>query len=84
MDNEALLALLQKYREAYVNSTRGGREVHTLWRDGMLAQGRQVAPERMSWDTLDTKDRWLDHIIAGNLVDDYLSFVGDQLVLPQE
>jgi hypothetical protein len=44
-----------------------GRDVHREWRDGMLAQGRDVAPERMAWDTLDQRDRDLDDRIAANL-----------------
>ncbi len=41
-----------------------GRAVHAAWRDGMLRQGREVAPERMTWDTLDQRDRDLDNEIA--------------------
>lgn len=44
-----------------------GRDVHREWRDGMLAQGREVAPERMSWETLDQRDRDLDDGIAARL-----------------
>jgi hypothetical protein len=45
-----------------------GRDVHREWRDGMLAQGREVAPERMAWDTLTQQDRDLDERIAARLV----------------
>lgn len=44
-----------------------GRDVHREWRDGMLGQGREVAPERMNWDTLDQRDRDLDDLIAARL-----------------
>lgn len=44
-----------------------GRDIHREWRDGMLAQGRAVAPERMAWDTLDQQDRDLDDGIAARL-----------------
>ena len=44
-----------------------GRDVHREWRDGMLAQGRDVAPERMTWETLDQRDRDLDDGIAARL-----------------
>jgi hypothetical protein len=41
-----------------------GREVWAAWRDGMLEQGREVAPERMDWDTLSEQDRALDRYIG--------------------
>jgi hypothetical protein len=44
-----------------------GVHVHAAWRDGMLAQGREVAPERMAWDTLTQQDRDLDDGIAAAL-----------------
>jgi len=44
-----------------------GRAVHAAWRDGMLAQGREVAPERMAWETLPLIDRHLDEGIAAIL-----------------
>jgi len=44
-----------------------GRDVHAAWRDGMLAQGREVAPERMRWETLSEQDRELDDGIAAAL-----------------
>jgi hypothetical protein len=31
-----------------IGSTRLAQEVHAAWRDGMLSQGREVAPERMT------------------------------------
>lgn len=37
-----------------------GYVIWKAWRDGMLAQGREVAPERMAWETLDQRDRDLD------------------------
>jgi hypothetical protein len=47
-----------------IGTTRLAQEVHAAWRDGMLAQGREVASERMSWDTLSAEDRALDEHIA--------------------
>lgn len=44
-----------------------GRDVHREWRDGMLAQGRTVAPERMTWETLSEQDKALDERIAAAL-----------------
>jgi hypothetical protein len=38
--------------------------VHATWRDGMLRQGRPVAPQRLNWDTLEEEDRELDRMIA--------------------
>jgi hypothetical protein len=43
---------------------RLAREVHAAWRDGMIAQGREVAPERMEWETLSDHDRDLDRYIG--------------------
>lgn len=40
-----------------------GYVIWKAWRDGMLAQGREVAPERMSWDTLPDRDKELDAAI---------------------
>lgn len=40
------------------------REVHAAWRDGMLAQERPVSQQRMTWETLDERDRLLDREIA--------------------
>jgi hypothetical protein len=40
------------------------REVHAAWRDGMLAQGREVAAHRMTWETLSADDHALDAYIA--------------------
>lgn len=46
---------------------RLAREVHAAWRDGMLQQGREVAHERMTWETLTLEDQMLDASIAGRL-----------------
>lgn len=43
------------------------RVVHAAWRDGMLAQGREVAPNRMKWETLSEEDQALDICIAENV-----------------
>lgn len=40
-----------------------GYVIWKAWRDGMLAQGREVAPERMSWDTVPDRDKVLDAAI---------------------
>jgi len=45
-----------------------GRDIHAAWRDGMIAQGRSVAKERMTWDTLTEQDRELDNGIAAALL----------------
>jgi len=42
--------------------------VHRSWRDGMLQQGRKVAPERMAWDKLSAADQALDTCIAEMVV----------------
>lgn len=47
-----------------VNREALAREVHAAWRDGMLAQGRDVAPHRMTWETLSPEDHALDAYIA--------------------
>lgn len=41
-----------------------GKDIHAAWRDGMLAQGRPVPTERMSWETLSEPDKQLDDLIA--------------------
>lgn len=51
-------------RETGPETLVNGQLIHRLWRDGMLAQGRHVAPERMAWETLDQRDRDLDDGIA--------------------
>ena len=50
-----------------IGTTRLAQEVHAAWRDGMLAQARTVAPERMTWDTLSDEDQRLDRYIAARL-----------------
>jgi hypothetical protein len=50
----------------------------------MTAQGRAVAPERMDWDTLDDRDKRLDHEIAALLIDDYLGWVFDRMAHDHE
>jgi hypothetical protein len=40
-----------------------GYVIWKAWRDGMLAQGREVAPERMEWETLPLRDKALDERI---------------------
>ncbi|MVN86882.1 hypothetical protein GO986_08905 [Deinococcus sp. HMF7620] len=41
-----------------------GRAVHAAWRDGMLAQGRNVPPHRLTWRALGDADRLLDRHIG--------------------
>lgn len=50
-----------------IGATRLAKEVHAAWRDGMLNQGREVAPERMEWDTLSDADKRLDRYIGERL-----------------
>ena len=50
-----------------IGRTRLAQEVHAAWRDGMLEQGRVVALDRMSWDTLSTQDKELDKYIGDRL-----------------
>lgn len=40
------------------------RMVHRAWRDGMLEQGREVAPHRMAWESLGFQDQSLDVFIG--------------------
>lgn len=47
-----------------IGTTRIAQEVHAAWRDGMIQQGREVAPQRMEWDTLSEQDQALDKYIA--------------------
>jgi hypothetical protein len=50
-----------------IGSTRLAQEVHAAWRDGMQIQGREVAAERMEWDTLSEQDKELDKYIGSRL-----------------
>jgi hypothetical protein len=84
MNDDDVLALLRRYRRSYTASGNGGRQVHASWRDMMTAQGRAVAPERMDWDTLDDRDKRLDHEIAALLIDDYLGWVFDRMAHDHE
>lgn len=43
------------------------RAVHKAWLEGMIGQGREVAPERMAWDTLSDQDKLLDKYIGVQL-----------------
>lgn len=49
---------------ALSDSAEGGEEIWRLWRDGMVAQGRHVADERMNWETLTSDDQLLDQAIS--------------------
>lgn len=40
------------------------RMVHAAWRDGMLAQGREVPTKRLRWESLSKQDQALDCCIA--------------------
>jgi hypothetical protein len=80
LDAEQRRTLVDRYGEGVVTDfeqafshevpetpTLDGRSVHAAWRDGMLRQGREVAPERMAWETLTQQDRELDDWIAARL-----------------
>ncbi len=54
-----------------------GKDIHAAWRDGMLAQGRPVPEERMSWETLSEPDKQLDDLIALRLYVQGASSAGD-------
>ena len=45
-----------------------GRDIYREWRDGMLAQDRKVATEKMTWETLSEQDHQLDDRIAEALI----------------
>jgi len=64
----------------------GGREVHRAWRDHMLKQQRQVASERMSWDTLSNDDKSLDVSISYDVISDFLVWYAHEFKrnLPEE
>lgn len=50
----------------------GARQVWKSWRDTMLLQGRNVAPERMDWDGLAEIDKALDVQIAFDVILDFM------------
>ncbi len=56
---EALIAL--------TDTPDAAEEVWRLWSQGMLAQGRAVAPERLAWESLSVRDRELDQQIAAGM-----------------
>jgi len=56
--------------------SNGGREVHRSWLYNMLTQKRAVVPERMQWDTLEDRDKKLDIAIAGDVIRDFLAWLG--------
>jgi hypothetical protein len=60
-------AALADLPAAHAEAGITGRDVHREWRDGMLAQGRVVSPERMSWETIGYQDQSLDAGIAERL-----------------
>jgi hypothetical protein len=45
------------------HTTQAGYVIWRSWRDNMLAQDREVAPERMAWETLPDRDKALDAAI---------------------
>jgi hypothetical protein len=45
--------------------------VHATWRDVMLSQGRVVATERMTWETLPEQDKHIDRAIAFAVAAEY-------------
>jgi hypothetical protein len=63
-------------REELFATTDGGREVHRSWRDHMLAQSRDVAEQRMTWETLDPLDHALDNAIALDVIRCWLRWTG--------
>jgi hypothetical protein len=63
-------------REELFATNAGGREVHRSWRDHMLAQSRDVAEQRMTWETLDPLDQALDNAIALDVIRCWLRWTG--------
>ena len=59
-----------------IGTTRLAQEVHAAWRDGMLSQGREVAAERMQWETLTEEDKKLDRYIAERVAKIVLDAMG--------
>jgi hypothetical protein len=67
---------LDNLGEELFATTDGGREVHRSWRDHMLAQSRDVAEQRMTWETLDPLDQALDNAIALDVIRCWLRWTG--------
>ena len=62
-----------------------GIEVHAAWRDGMLQQGREVAPNRLYWKTLSEQDRELHRRLGLRLQLRFAQFqIGSEKALRQE
>jgi hypothetical protein len=57
---------------------RGAQAVWQAWRDGMLRQGREVSPERMSFESLSDRDKSLDLRIAFEVMGSLFSFLSAQ------
>lgn len=50
----------------------GAMEVHRSWRDRMLAQGRNVDDDKMTWEGLSVRDQILDEVIAFDVIRDFV------------
>lgn len=74
---DALERQLRAWASGYLRSDEG-REVHSAWRDGMRAQRREVAPNRLRWETLEERDRLLDGEIAERVLGDFLGWIEGQ------
>lgn len=48
--------------------TQGAHDVWEAWRDGMILQKRDVADNRLNWDTLPEQDQRLDVYIATRIL----------------
>jgi hypothetical protein len=55
-------------RRSTQDAAPAGSVVHAAWVTGMLIQGREVAPERLKWETLDRRDRELDEYIESEVL----------------
>jgi hypothetical protein len=52
----------------------GATEVHRVWRDTMIFQGREVSESRMKWETLSKQDKTLDATIAEKVIWDFITW----------
>jgi hypothetical protein len=68
-------------RNQYLNLA--ARVVHDSWRDGMLFQGREVPPRRLSWEVLIPEDRELN-LEIGQAVTDVFVDLGALLALQRQ
>ena len=71
---EQLIENLSDEKIEWFASINGAMQVWKSWRDTMLEQGREIAPERIEWEHLLPRDRDLDAQIAFDVIIDFVNW----------